>query len=265
MKDAYSFDRDEEGSTRPTQHQREAYDAIFDRCGLEWYECESDVGMMGGTGAHEYMAPCAAGENDVVLAPGLQRQHRGRERRPAARAARDRARAASCTRPGRRRSPPSPAASACTRGNVLKAFPVIVRVARAGHGLRARRPSRQRDQARQRARRAPFRPAQDDELRGPGRLPRAHGPDVDAVYDDAIVAGRLRSSGANRPDHHLVASTVDGGERVDVRTVEAGRHGRRRPDPHRAGDRDRQHLQARHALQRAACGRPTSTRTARSS
>ena len=44
--------------------------AIFDRVGLEWYRVESDVGMMGGFGAHEYMAPCAAGENDVALAPG---------------------------------------------------------------------------------------------------------------------------------------------------------------------------------------------------
>ena len=44
--------------------------AIFDRCGLEWYRVESDVGMMGGFGAHEYMAPCPAGENDVALAPG---------------------------------------------------------------------------------------------------------------------------------------------------------------------------------------------------
>src|SRR5204863_7255727 len=47
-----------------------AYDAICDRVGLEWYRVESDVGMMGGSGAHEYMAPCPAGENDVVLAPG---------------------------------------------------------------------------------------------------------------------------------------------------------------------------------------------------
>src|ERR687893_450925 len=59
MKDAYPYDRD-----------REAYDRIFDRVGLEWYRVESDVGMMGGFGAHEYMAPCAAGENDVALAPG---------------------------------------------------------------------------------------------------------------------------------------------------------------------------------------------------
>ena len=31
---------------------------------------ESDVGMMGGIGAHEYMAPCAAGEDEIALAPG---------------------------------------------------------------------------------------------------------------------------------------------------------------------------------------------------
>jgi prolyl-tRNA synthetase len=67
MKDSYSFDRDEEGLDRAYALHIEAYDRIFDRCGLEWYRVESDVGMMGGLGAHEYMAPCAAGENDVAL------------------------------------------------------------------------------------------------------------------------------------------------------------------------------------------------------
>ena len=67
MKDAYSFDRDEEGLQRSYERFIEAYDRIFDRCGLRWYRVESDVGMMGGIGAHEYMAPCAAGENDVAL------------------------------------------------------------------------------------------------------------------------------------------------------------------------------------------------------
>ena len=70
MKDAYSFDRDEEGLARSYELQTEAYERIFDRCGLRWYRVESDVGMMGGSGAHEYMAPCAAGENEVALAPG---------------------------------------------------------------------------------------------------------------------------------------------------------------------------------------------------
>src|SRR3954470_5833313 len=70
MKDAYTFDRDREGLDVGYEKHREAYDRIFDRCGLEWYRVESDVGMMGGFGAHEYMAPCPAGENDVALAPG---------------------------------------------------------------------------------------------------------------------------------------------------------------------------------------------------
>ena len=67
MKDSYSFDRDEQGLNASYARHAEAYDRIFDRCGLRWYRVESDVGMMGGIGAHEYMAPCAAGENDVAL------------------------------------------------------------------------------------------------------------------------------------------------------------------------------------------------------
>lgn len=70
MKDAYSFDRDEEGLAKSYDVQAEAYGRIFDRAGLEWYKVESDVGMMGGSGAHEYMAPCAAGENEMALAEG---------------------------------------------------------------------------------------------------------------------------------------------------------------------------------------------------
>jgi prolyl-tRNA synthetase len=70
MKDSYSFDRDEEGLERSYELHIEAYDRIFDRCGLDWHRVASDVGMMGGSGAHEYMAPCAAGENEVALAPG---------------------------------------------------------------------------------------------------------------------------------------------------------------------------------------------------
>ncbi len=67
MKDAYSFDRDEEGLAASYDLQTGAYDRIFDRCGLRWYRVESDVGVMGGLGAHEYMAPCPAGENEVAL------------------------------------------------------------------------------------------------------------------------------------------------------------------------------------------------------
>jgi prolyl-tRNA synthetase len=70
MKDAYSFDRDEAGLDRSYETQAGAYERILDRSGVRWYRCEADVGMMGGSGAHEYMAPCPAGENEVALAPG---------------------------------------------------------------------------------------------------------------------------------------------------------------------------------------------------
>ncbi|MGO8683277.1 MAG: proline--tRNA ligase, partial [Thermoleophilia bacterium] len=70
MKDSYTFDRDPEGLDEQYQLHVGAYDRIFERCGLRWYRVESDVGMMGGHGAHEYMAPCPAGENDDALAPG---------------------------------------------------------------------------------------------------------------------------------------------------------------------------------------------------
>jgi len=65
MKDSYSFDADVEGLDRSYEAHSVAYANIFDRCGLTWYRVESDVGMMGGSGAHEYMAPSPAGE-DVV-------------------------------------------------------------------------------------------------------------------------------------------------------------------------------------------------------
>jgi prolyl-tRNA synthetase len=67
MKDSYSFDRDEAGLEESYARHITAYDRILDRSGLRWYRVESDVGMMGGLGAHEYMAPSAAGENEVAL------------------------------------------------------------------------------------------------------------------------------------------------------------------------------------------------------
>lgn len=70
MKDAYTFDRDEAGLALAYEAQAGAYGRIFSRSGLRWFRVKSDVGMMGGTDADEYMAPCAAGEDAIALAPG---------------------------------------------------------------------------------------------------------------------------------------------------------------------------------------------------
>ena len=67
MKDSYSLDRDTEGLDRSYDLHAEAYRRIFDRSGLRWYKVESDVGMMGGSGAHEYMAPSPAGEDVIAI------------------------------------------------------------------------------------------------------------------------------------------------------------------------------------------------------
>src|SRR5579859_5525857 len=70
MKDSYSFDRDEAGLRERYALHVGAYDRIMERTTLRYYRVESDVGMMGGLGAHEYMAPCAAGEDEVALGDG---------------------------------------------------------------------------------------------------------------------------------------------------------------------------------------------------
>jgi prolyl-tRNA synthetase len=68
MKDAYTFDRDLAGLEERYELHVGAYDRIMQRTGLRFYRVES--GMMGGLGAHEYMAPCPAGEDEVALADG---------------------------------------------------------------------------------------------------------------------------------------------------------------------------------------------------
>lgn len=67
MKDSYSFDRDEAGLHESYDRHIEVYRRIYDRCGLRYWMVESDVGMMGGLGAHEFMAPSSAGEDQVAL------------------------------------------------------------------------------------------------------------------------------------------------------------------------------------------------------
>jgi len=70
MKDSYSFDRDEAGLDKSYDIHLEAYRKIYSRCGLKFYVVQSDMGMMGGTGAHEFMAPSPAGEDEVALCDG---------------------------------------------------------------------------------------------------------------------------------------------------------------------------------------------------
>jgi prolyl-tRNA synthetase len=66
MKDAYSFDRDEEGLDRSFELHAQAYQRIFERCELEFFQVPAEVGMMGGTGSDDFLAPAESGENWLV-------------------------------------------------------------------------------------------------------------------------------------------------------------------------------------------------------
>ena len=67
MKDSYSLDRDMAGLGVQYEAHRQAYCKIFDRCGLRYVVVESDPGMMGGAGSHEFMVQSPAGEDQVAL------------------------------------------------------------------------------------------------------------------------------------------------------------------------------------------------------
>ena len=67
MKDSYTLDPDVAALDRSYALHEAAYRKIFERCGLRFYVALSDTGMMGGLGAHEFQAPCAAGEDEIAL------------------------------------------------------------------------------------------------------------------------------------------------------------------------------------------------------
>src|SRR5262245_8061777 len=67
MKDAYSFDRDEDGVRESFERNRVAYRRIFDRCALETYDVQAESGIMGGKFSIDFLAPSGSGENTLVL------------------------------------------------------------------------------------------------------------------------------------------------------------------------------------------------------
>ena len=67
MKDGYSFHADEAGLDAFYEEVYAAYEAIFRRCGLPVVAVESDNGMMGGSGSHEFMALTPVGEDTLLL------------------------------------------------------------------------------------------------------------------------------------------------------------------------------------------------------
>ncbi len=66
MKDSYSFDRDEEGLDASFKRHQQAYQRVWERCGVEAYLVEAESGIMGGRESLGYLAPTESGENELM-------------------------------------------------------------------------------------------------------------------------------------------------------------------------------------------------------
>jgi prolyl-tRNA synthetase len=226
MKDSYSFDRDAEGLDRSYELHIQAYDRIFDRCGLRWYRVEADVGMMGGSGAHEYLAPCDAGENEVAVAPGYaanvevaSAEPQPIELPPALDEPRE------VPTPGLTTVDEVSNALGVPRGAALKAIPVVAEgrfvltLVRGDHRLNEVKLRNTLG--------SDFRPANAAEIESELGPPGFIGP-VNAgvsVLKDEAIQGEGYFAGANKPDAHLIGVAPGRDfpfEEVDIRTVEAG-------------------------------------------
>lgn len=70
MKDAYSFDISDEGLAQSYQAQRDAYERIFTRLGLDYVIVKADAGAMGGSRSEEFLHPTEVGEDSFVRSAG---------------------------------------------------------------------------------------------------------------------------------------------------------------------------------------------------
>lgn len=67
MKDAYSFDKDDDASMSSYNKMYDAYVRIFRRCGLKAFPVEADAGVMGGKHTHEFVVPADTGECEIAF------------------------------------------------------------------------------------------------------------------------------------------------------------------------------------------------------
>ncbi len=263
MKDAYSCDRDEAGLDASYWAQHGAYVRIFERLGLDTIAVSSDVGMMGGSQAHEFMVLNPAGEDVLVLCEACGYAANRQVRSSVTRRPRPRSRCRS--RRSRRPGTTTIATLAAFLGDRTRADRqgglLHDRRRPAGDGDRPRRPRGQRDQAGQRGEGDRWLPARDRRrdqggrdgagLRLADRRPR-HG------RRRRRAGGRVGQPRRRRQPRGLPLPQRERRARLHARRRDGPheRPGRRSvPDLRAAGHpaqrhRGRQHLQARDQVHR---------------
>jgi prolyl-tRNA synthetase len=230
MKDAYSFDRDDDGLEVSFRKQEQAYHTIFRRCGLAYSAVQAESGIMGGKESVDFLAPAGAGENVLVtceagdFAADLEIA-RGIPRSPGL--------------PEELGEPQEVATPGVTTIEALaemlgidaaatsKAMPVVKADGSLVLGL-VRGDDRLSESKMLGVLGSDFRPATDDEIRSAfGASGGSLGPvgvDVEVVADEALRAGEF-VAGANRDGWHLrgVAAGRDYAPRfADIREAREG-------------------------------------------
>jgi prolyl-tRNA synthetase len=228
MKDAYTFDRDLEGSTASYAKHVTAYDNVFDRCGLEWYRVESTSARWAASARTSTWRPAPRARTTSRLRRATPPTWRSRPPSPQpVELGPQRPEPEAVHTPGQTTVAQVAAGLGVAPGALLKAFPVIVEdrglvvvVVRGDHQVNEIKLAN--------ALRAPFRPAREEEFGGPLGPAGYIGPvgaQAPVLLDDAVAEAGGYACGANRAEHHLIG--VQPGrdfpfERGDVRTVLPG-------------------------------------------
>jgi prolyl-tRNA synthetase len=222
MKDAYSFDRDEDGMARSYEVMLAAYRRIFDRCGLRYVVVEAEPGQIGGGVNHEFMAVADVGEDLFVECANGDYTADLKAARPRAVEPRATGELETLTEV---HTPGAAAIEAVSSflsrdpAEMLKCMMFDV----GGHPLAVLVPGdREVEEAKLERLFFPalVRRFEDEDFAarglakgfvGPGGLPN----DVEILADHMVRAGRNWVTGANRPDHHVTGANTPRDFRVD--------------------------------------------------
>jgi prolyl-tRNA synthetase len=222
MKDAYSFDRDEDGMRASYQVMYEAYRRIADRCGLRYRIVEADPGQIGGDVNHEFIAVSEVGEDRFVYCENCDYAadlEAASSRAPEPAAASDLEEPSEVATPGRTSIEAVSALLHREPAEMLKCMlydaggeTVVVlvpgdREVNEDKVARAMWP-------------APVRPFSDDDFQRRGVLKGFAGPqgwpdDVTIIADHSVRAGKNWITGANKVDHHVTGLNPSRDFRVD--------------------------------------------------
>jgi prolyl-tRNA synthetase len=223
MKDAYSFDRDEEGLDVAFRKNEQAYHRMYQRVGLEYSAVQAESGMMGGKESIDFLAPSGSGENTLVtcengdLAADLEVAHgvpRAAERPDALEAPKE------VATPGVTTIEALAEMLGIDEAATSKAMPVVRSDGRLVLGL-VRGDDRLSEPKMLAALESDYRPATDEEIKAAfGASGGSLGPvgvDVEVLADEALRDGQY-VAGANRDGWHLLG--VEAGRDYQPRFVD---------------------------------------------